>query len=65
MSLAKEAGLDSDLAGRKIAALFTLNRVTDSTKIASAANLDAAVGIRALELLEQAGYTVTWEQPAK
>jgi hypothetical protein len=63
--LAKEAGIDADDAFRKVAAVLTLGLAKDSTKTASAPTADQAIGIRALELLETAGFPVTWDQPAK
>ncbi len=56
---ASEAGWDPEEAGQLIGALLTLG-VNDSEKIASAADLETAVEIRSLELLELAGYPVTW-----
>ena len=58
--MAKEAGFDPELAGRRIAASFTLGLVQDGVKSASAPTVDAAVEIRALELLENVGFPVTW-----
>jgi hypothetical protein len=56
---AAEAGWDVDEAAGRIGAILTLG-VEDSTKIASADDLGTAVEIRSLELLETAGYPVTW-----
>lgn len=58
--MAHEAGLDPEEAGRKVAAVRELGMLGESEKVAHAANVDAAIGIRALELLEAAGYEVTW-----
>jgi len=59
----KTAGVqpfDLNVADERIAAVvFTLG-LGDSTKIASAANVDTAIEIRALEALEAAGYPVQW-----
>lgn len=54
------AGWDADDAARRINAAATLNLIGESTKIASAPNLDMAVELRALELLEAARYPVEW-----
>lgn len=56
---AASADFDSNEAAERIGALLTLG-VEESTKIASIDSLDAAVEIRSLELLEMAGYPVTW-----
>lgn len=58
ISMAKEAGFDVEQATRKVAAVLELG-LQDSTKTASAP-FEQAVGIRALEILEAAGYPVTW-----
>jgi len=59
----KQAGAGAfnlEEASERIAAVvFTLG-LADSTKIASAANVDTAIEIRALEALEAAGYPVQW-----
>lgn len=57
---AAEAGFDADEAAERLNAVLTLGPA-DSTKIAAAQDLETATGIRSLELLEQAGYPVTWE----
>lgn len=56
-----EAGFDIDEAAEKIAEvlILTSGEFTDS-KVASASDVDQAVEIRSLELLEVAGYPVTW-----
>jgi hypothetical protein len=59
--LAKEAGIDPEEAFRKVAGVLALGLIKDSEKVASAPNVDAAVHLRALELLEKAGYAVTWQ----
>jgi hypothetical protein len=62
MALAKvaEANWDVSEAQRRIEAIFTLG-VHPSEKIASAASVEQGTEIRALELLEQAGYEVNWQ----
>lgn len=60
VELVKKAGnFDVAVAQSKIAAVLTLG-AKESTKIASAPSFDAGLEIRALELLEQAGYPVNW-----
>lgn len=60
VDLVKKAGnFDVAVAQSKIAAVLTLG-AKESTKIASAPNFEAGLEIRALELLEQAGYPVNW-----
>ncbi|WP_394831710.1 hypothetical protein LVJ94_34875 [Pendulispora rubella] len=54
------AGFDPNVATKRIEALYTLDRVTDSVKVARAETFESAIDIRALELLEQAGYPVEW-----
>jgi hypothetical protein len=56
-----EANFDIDEAADKLEALFTLG-VTESTKVASAENQEQALELRALELLEQVGYPITWQE---
>jgi hypothetical protein len=60
--IVKSAGLDPEVATKKIAAAFTLNLIEGSTKVAAAADLATAVEVRALELLERVGYPVQWNQ---
>jgi hypothetical protein len=60
VKVAFEGNFDPEEAGRKIAAVLELGLAAPSEKIASAPDYAAAVGIRALELLEVAGYPVTW-----
>jgi hypothetical protein len=53
-------GFNLEEASERIAAVvFTLG-LADSTKIAAAADVNAAIEIRALEALEAAGYPVQW-----
>ncbi len=54
-----EAKLSVDEAKDKLSALFVLG-ARESTKIAAAQNFEEALEVRALELLEQVGYPVTW-----
>jgi hypothetical protein len=58
---AAEAGWDADEAIQRINSVFTLGTIGDSEKIAAAKDVDGAVDIRSLEILEAAGYPVTWE----
>lgn len=65
VQMAHDNGFDTDEAGRKVAAVLELvDRlgIAESEKVASAPTVDDAVGIRALEFLEAAGYPVTWNQ---
>lgn len=61
IELLKAAGVNADLAMARINAVHTLG-VPDGAKVASAANLDAAVHVRALEYCEAAGFAVDWTQ---
>ena len=61
VELAKQAGLDPNITIQKLNAVLTLGP-NESTKIASAQTIEEAVGTRALELLEQAGFEVNWNQ---
>lgn len=56
---AASAGYDADEAAQRVIAVLTLG-APDSVKVASAATLEAAVDVRALELLELAGYPVQY-----
>ncbi len=60
--MAHDAGLDAEVAGQKVAAVMALGLLGESEKVASAANVETAVQIRALEFLEKAGYSVIWQQ---
>lgn len=51
---------DPEEAGRKVAAVLELGLLGESEKVASAPNYQVGVDIRALEILEAAGYPVTW-----
>jgi hypothetical protein len=61
VEIAKASNFDGDEAVRKIAAVRELNLCPQTTKTASAPNVEEAIGIRALELLEKAGYPVQWK----
>lgn len=61
IEMLKSAGVNAEEAIARINAVHTLG-VPDSTKIASAANADAALYVRALEYCEAAGYPVDWTQ---
>jgi len=61
IDMLKEAGVDADVAVARINAVHVLG-VPDGTKVASAANLEAAVHVRALEYCEAAGFAVDWTQ---
>lgn len=52
---------DVDVAAERLAAVNTLG-LNESEKVASAANADQAVEVRALEFLEAAGYPVQWAE---
>lgn len=56
---AASAGYSADEAAQRVIAVLTLG-APDSIKVASAATLEAAVDVRALELLELAGYPVQY-----
>lgn len=60
LSKAASAGFDVEEAGTRINAAFTLGMFADDTKVAAAADADQAIDIRSLEMLEAAGYPVTW-----
>jgi hypothetical protein len=57
---AAAAGFDTDEATDRINSVFTLGVIGDSEKIAMAKDTQGAVEIRSLEILEAAGYPVTW-----
>lgn len=61
IELCKSAGIDETLAYNRINAVFTLG-LSDSTKVASAVNADAAITVRALEFVEAAGFPVDWSK---
>lgn len=62
VKIAQAGGFDPAQAARKVAAVAELGLLGESTKVASAATVDGAVEVRALEFLEAAGYPVTWNQ---
>lgn len=59
---AAAANFDVDEAASRIAAVLILGPSDETSKIASAPDLDGALEVRSLELLELAGYPVTWGQ---
>jgi len=59
LSKVAEAGYDLDEAGQRLFTLLT-EYDTSNTKMAAASDVQTAVEIRSLELLEGAGYPVTW-----
>lgn len=61
VKLATDAGIDKDLAASRVQALLTLG-AQESTKIASVGTIDEAIQVRGLELLEQAGFEVNWNE---
>lgn len=62
VKIAHESGYNAEEAADRIIALDTLGSLDrEDSKVASASNVEQAVGIRALEMLETAGYPVTWE----
>lgn len=58
--VAADGTFDAEEASRKVAAVFELGLLGESEKVASAPNYQVGVDIRALEILEAAGYPVTW-----
>ena len=56
---AGENAYDVKVAAERISAVHTLG-LRESEKVASAESAEMAVGLRALEYLEAAGYPVTW-----
>jgi hypothetical protein len=57
---AAEAGWDLDEAAERVIDVFEQGLIPEKTKIASANTVEEATEIRGLELLEAAGYPVTW-----
>jgi len=57
---AAESGFDPEQAAERLYAASTLEIIPESTKMAAAEDVDSAIDIRSLELLEAAGYPVTW-----
>ena len=64
MVKAAKAGHDVGDTQRRIEAIFTLG-VKPSEKVASAENVQQGTEIRALELLEQAGFEINWSEDGK
>lgn len=60
--MAHANGWDAEETGRKIAAALELSLFQPSEKTAGVTDVDTAVGIRALEMLETVGYPVTWTE---
>ena len=60
VAFAGEQGWDTEQAGRKVASVLELGLLGESEKVASETDYQTSVGIRALEILECAGYPVTW-----
>lgn len=59
IELLKSASVDPDLAVERVQAVFTLG-LGESTKIATIADPDGALTVRALEFCEAAGFEVDW-----
>jgi len=59
IELLKEAGVSPDIAYNKVNAAYVLG-LSESTKIASAPDLQTGLHVRALEICEAAGFQVTW-----
>jgi len=59
VKIAAEAGYDADEAANRLTAVLTLGPA-ESQKLASAQDFDQAQHLRALELLEAAGYPINW-----
>lgn len=59
IELLKEAGVDQQLAFDKVNAVHVLG-LGESTKIASAPDLQTGLHVRALEICEAAGFQVNW-----
>lgn len=60
---AAAAGIDPEQAASRINAAVTLELLGESTKVASANDVNTAVEIRSLEMLEAARYPVEWAKP--
>lgn len=61
IDMLKQAGVDETLAYNRVNAVYTLG-LKDSTKIASAADTQEGLRLRALEICEAAGFAVDWSQ---
>lgn len=57
---AAAAGWNAEEAAQRIAAIMILGPSDEGSKVAAAENVEQAIDIRASELLEMAGYPVTW-----
>lgn len=62
LSKAASAGFDPEEAAERLGAILTLGVSDDNSKVAFAQDLNGAVEVRSLELLEQAGYPVEWTE---
>ena len=60
VKIAADGGFDPEQAGELLDTLFASGELADSAKVAFASTSDEALQVRALELLEQVGYPVTW-----
>lgn len=60
IGMLKEAGLSTEQGVELLNSLFTLGHLPESTKTAGASTPEQTVQIRALELLEAAGYPINW-----
>jgi len=58
---AAAAGWDAEEAASRISAIMTLGPSEEGSKVAAAENVDQAIDIRSSEILELAGYPVSWE----
>jgi len=58
---AAEVGWDAEEAAERIASIEVLGLLPDSEKIAHVDNTDDAISVRALEMLEAAGYPINWD----
>lgn len=61
-SLAAAANLDPVEAFNKVAGVINLGLAKETSEKVASAPFEQAIGIRALELLEKAGYPVAWDQ---
>jgi hypothetical protein len=57
-----EAGWDAEECAERINSVFTLGMFDEeNTKISAAYDVDGAIEIRSLEMLESAGYEINWD----
>ena len=61
IEMLKQAGVDEDVAVSRVSAAYTLG-IPESTKIASAADANTALELRALEFCDAAGFQVDWNK---